>query len=171
MLGYASVSAFHTFSGRNCNAFTNEACLRLVGSPIPPYINRMAYLGSCISCFLPRHLTGHAPIEAPPSSFRDGKNRDQDDRASIFGGTHLASWVCIISYLLGLHHHLVISRRRHVASTSWSLVKRRAGRCRSATATTSRGSHQATPCLVIDFDLFHGHLFLHEDAYMRAVVS
>ncbi|CAI0524565.1 unnamed protein product [Linum tenue] len=34
---------------KNCNHFTNEACMRLTGKPIPGWINRMARLGtSCL---------------------------------------------------------------------------------------------------------------------------
>ncbi|KDO30954.1 hypothetical protein SPRG_04142 [Saprolegnia parasitica CBS 223.65] len=49
---------------KNCNTFSNELCLRLLGVPIPAYVNRMAYLGSFLSCLLPRELTGQAPVEA-----------------------------------------------------------------------------------------------------------
>ncbi|OQS00610.1 hypothetical protein ACHHYP_03269 [Achlya hypogyna] len=48
---------------KNCNTFSNEVCLRLLGIPIPSYVNRIAYLGSFLSCLLPRELTGQAPVE------------------------------------------------------------------------------------------------------------
>ncbi|KAF0699316.1 Aste57867_10106 [Aphanomyces stellatus] len=53
---------------RNCNTFSNEACLRLVGQPIPPYINRIAYFGSCFSCLIPKQLTGDAPVQGGSST-------------------------------------------------------------------------------------------------------
>ncbi|ETW08848.1 hypothetical protein H310_01351 [Aphanomyces invadans] len=54
---------------KNCNTFANEACLRLVGQPIPAYINRIAYLGSCFSCLIPKQLTGEAPVQGSDAMF------------------------------------------------------------------------------------------------------
>ncbi|OQR96821.1 hypothetical protein THRCLA_07161 [Thraustotheca clavata] len=52
---------------KNCNTFANEACLQLLGIPIPSYINRMAYFGSFLSCLLPKELAGNAPVEGSTS--------------------------------------------------------------------------------------------------------
>mmetsp|Transcript_29650 Transcript_29650/g.69710 ORF Transcript_29650/g.69710 Transcript_29650/m.69710 type:complete len:159 (-) Transcript_29650:1491-1967(-) len=51
---------------RNCNSFCDELCMRLVGKHIPPYINRLAYVGSFFSCLLPPSLL-RGPSPAPTS--------------------------------------------------------------------------------------------------------
>ncbi|CAL9098058.1 unnamed protein product [Musa textilis] len=38
---------------KNCNHFCNEACLRLIGKPIPRWINRLARIGFLCTCVLP----------------------------------------------------------------------------------------------------------------------
>lgn len=42
--------------GRNCNHFTNELSLRLLGRPIPRFVNRSAGCVMLFSCCLPRNL-------------------------------------------------------------------------------------------------------------------
>ncbi|CAK4093610.1 unnamed protein product [Aphanomyces euteiches] len=54
---------------RNCNTFSNEACIRLVGQPIPAFVNRIAYFGSCFSCLIPKQLMGDAPVPASETKF------------------------------------------------------------------------------------------------------
>ena len=39
-----------------CNAFADEFLKRLVSNGIPGYVNRMAYIGSYFSCFMPDSL-------------------------------------------------------------------------------------------------------------------
>lgn len=41
---------------KNCNAFADEFLKRLVSTGIPGYVNRMAYIGSYFSCFMPDSL-------------------------------------------------------------------------------------------------------------------
>jgi hypothetical protein len=41
---------------KNCNAFADEFLKRLVSNGIPGYVNRMAYIGSYFSCFMPDSL-------------------------------------------------------------------------------------------------------------------
>ena len=48
---------------RNCNSFANELCLRLLNRPLPPHVNRLAYLGSFFSCCLPPDALGAAPVD------------------------------------------------------------------------------------------------------------
>ena len=48
---------------RNCNSFANELCLRLLKKPCPPYVNRLAWLGSFVSCCLPPETLGGAPVD------------------------------------------------------------------------------------------------------------
>ncbi|CAL9177026.1 unnamed protein product [Musa hybrid cultivar] len=38
---------------KNCNHFCNEACLRLIGKPIPRWVNRLARIGFLCTCLLP----------------------------------------------------------------------------------------------------------------------
>ncbi|KAJ8603506.1 hypothetical protein CTAYLR_005120 [Chrysophaeum taylorii] len=40
----------------NCNAFADALVFELTTAHVPPWINRMALLGSCVACLLPRHL-------------------------------------------------------------------------------------------------------------------
>ena len=47
---------------RNCNSFAQEFIQRLTGKDIPPFVNRMATIGSYFSCLLPQSLTGEAPV-------------------------------------------------------------------------------------------------------------
>jgi deubiquitinase DESI2 len=54
----------------NCNNFANEFCRKLVNKPLPGYINRMAEIGNCCSCLIPKRLLENAPVaESPSSSF------------------------------------------------------------------------------------------------------
>uniref|UniRef100_A0AAV1TJ23 PPPDE domain-containing protein n=1 Tax=Peronospora matthiolae TaxID=2874970 RepID=A0AAV1TJ23_9STRA len=47
---------------RNCNTYADAACQLLLGKPIPAYVNRMAYLGSFLSCLIPVGMTARAPV-------------------------------------------------------------------------------------------------------------
>ena len=38
----------------NCNHFTNEFLLLLIGKGLPPHLNRIAYLGSYLHCIVPQ---------------------------------------------------------------------------------------------------------------------
>ena len=55
---------------KNCNSFADAFVQQLLGSPIPPYVNRLAYFGSFVpQCLLPPQLTnGEAPVEGPSDS-------------------------------------------------------------------------------------------------------
>ena len=52
----------------NCNSFANQLCMRLTGDRCPGYVNRLARLGNCFSCCLPRDLTGASPVNDPSHS-------------------------------------------------------------------------------------------------------
>lgn len=47
---------------RNCNHFCNALSRRLLGRPIPPYINRLADIGNFCSCLLPKQLLEDSPV-------------------------------------------------------------------------------------------------------------
>jgi len=48
-------NAYHIIL-RNCNHFAAELCLRLTGRPLPGWVNRLAYMGSWVSCMLPKDM-------------------------------------------------------------------------------------------------------------------
>ncbi|MQL71193.1 hypothetical protein Taro_003507 [Colocasia esculenta] len=45
-------SSYHLIS-KNCNHFCNDVCVRLVGKPIPRWVNRLANIGLLCNCVLP----------------------------------------------------------------------------------------------------------------------
>jgi hypothetical protein len=47
---------------RNCNHFCNALSWKLLRRPIPAYINRLANVGECCSCLLPKQLLDDSPI-------------------------------------------------------------------------------------------------------------
>jgi len=56
---------------RNCNHFCNALVYQLLRTPIPAYINRIAAVGDCCSCILPKEMLGDSPVggsNTPPSS-------------------------------------------------------------------------------------------------------
>ena len=53
---------------KNCNHFANALTWRLLNRTIPAYVNRLADIGFCCSCFLPKSLIEHAPVGDPTGS-------------------------------------------------------------------------------------------------------
>lgn len=53
---------------KNCNHFAAALCWRLLHKRIPPHVNRMADLGVCCSCLLPRQMLENAPVGDPNAS-------------------------------------------------------------------------------------------------------
>ncbi|XAR54913.1 hypothetical protein NMG60_11030247 [Bertholletia excelsa] len=77
---------------KNCNHFTDEVCMRLMGKRIPGWVNRLARLGSFCNCLLPesihvsavRHLPDHASYsddgsDSAVSSLTDGSEEEELD--------------------------------------------------------------------------------------------
>ena len=62
---------------KNCNAFCNALVLRLLQKPIPSYINRLAQLGNCCSCLLPKQLLEDAPVGG------SGNNRNTGNQSFL----------------------------------------------------------------------------------------
>lgn len=58
---------------KNCNAFADEFLKRLVGNGIPGYVNRMAYIGSYFSCFMPESLN-----QDPTQANNNNNNRSSN---------------------------------------------------------------------------------------------
>jgi hypothetical protein len=46
---------------KNCNHFSKEFVLRLTGQAIPSWVNRLANMGSLVSCLLPKGMGVHHP--------------------------------------------------------------------------------------------------------------
>jgi hypothetical protein len=47
---------------KNCNHFANALTWALLGRSIPAHVNRLADIGVCCSCLLPKQLLEHAPV-------------------------------------------------------------------------------------------------------------
>jgi deubiquitinase DESI2 len=47
---------------RNCNHFANAFCWKLLKKQIPGYVNRLADVGVCCSCLLPKKLLENSPV-------------------------------------------------------------------------------------------------------------
>ncbi|CAA6670229.1 unnamed protein product [Spirodela intermedia] len=73
--------SYHLIS-KNCNHFCNDVCLRLVGTPIPRWVNRLANIGLLCNCVLPvgLHVAG-VRHRAPPSAAAEGSGRRAPRRA------------------------------------------------------------------------------------------
>ncbi|KAL1551329.1 deSI-like protein [Salvia divinorum] len=71
----------------NCNHFCNDACLRLAGSPIPSWVNRLARIGSLCHCIIPSNLNttkvGHHKVEDKACDMEEKKKlRSRSNRFS-----------------------------------------------------------------------------------------
>lgn len=60
---------------KNCNTFANALVYKLLGKGIPAYVNRLADIGFCCSCLLPKSLIEHAPVGDPTGSSSSGGGR------------------------------------------------------------------------------------------------
>ena len=47
---------------RNCNHFCQALCMKLLQKPIPGHVNRIAAIGDCCSCLLPRNMLQDSPV-------------------------------------------------------------------------------------------------------------
>ena len=47
---------------QNCNHFSNDLVKLLLDKDIPNWVNRLAFMGSFFSCFLPRDMVSDAPV-------------------------------------------------------------------------------------------------------------
>jgi hypothetical protein len=56
---------------KNCNHFAAALVWSLLRRPIPSYVNRVAYLGSCFKCLIPPRMLGNAPV-GPNAGYGDG---------------------------------------------------------------------------------------------------
>lgn len=70
---------------KNCNHFTADVCKRLIGKPVPGWVNRLARLGSFFNCVLPDSIKVSAvrDVNAHP----DFSDNDLGSNASILEGS------------------------------------------------------------------------------------
>lgn len=47
---------------KNCNHFANALCWRLLRTPIPAYVNRIADMTFCCACLIPKPMLTQAPV-------------------------------------------------------------------------------------------------------------
>eukprot|EP00531_Pseudo-nitzschia_arenysensis_P010981 CAMPEP_0116144462 /NCGR_PEP_ID=MMETSP0329-20121206/16018_1 /TAXON_ID=697910 /ORGANISM="Pseudo-nitzschia arenysensis, Strain B593" /LENGTH=218 /DNA_ID=CAMNT_0003639893 /DNA_START=73 /DNA_END=725 /DNA_ORIENTATION=- len=82
---------------RNCNHFCNALCWQLLRKPIPAYINRLATVGNCCSCLLPKEMLEDSPVggsggnnqaigQAPGRGFMNRSGDMDSGRANAFSG-------------------------------------------------------------------------------------
>jgi len=64
--------ASYNILNKNCNHFADALVQKLLNKPLPPFINRLANVGSYFSCILPPSVTGAAPVNDPNSSTYSG---------------------------------------------------------------------------------------------------
>ena len=91
---------------RNCNHFANTLCYKLLNKQIPGYINRLADIGMCCSCLLPKSMLKNAPVgdtsttsgsssttsssflvKAPPGRMIMNDRSSTSSTAKVFNGT------------------------------------------------------------------------------------
>lgn len=72
-------NSYHPLT-RNCNTFANELCLRLLKVGIPSYVNRLANMGSALSCFIPQSGLQMLGIAPPTKQLND----DSNDLSNIY---------------------------------------------------------------------------------------
>ena len=52
----------------NCNCFSESLTFALLNKNIPSYVNRLANIGSSISCLIPKSLLGDSPVNESSAS-------------------------------------------------------------------------------------------------------
>lgn len=80
---------------RNCNHFCNALAWQLLGKPIPAYVNRLANVGDCCSCLLPKELLEDSPVHGnknnnDQSSFSQAPGRGFMNRSNGADSSHMA---------------------------------------------------------------------------------
>ncbi|CAB9530953.1 Desumoylating isopeptidase [Seminavis robusta] len=58
---------------KNCNHFASALVYRLLGkNAVPGYVNRIADVGACCACLLPRQMLENAPVGDPNAANNNG---------------------------------------------------------------------------------------------------
>lgn len=68
---------------QNCNHFSNDLVKLLLNKDIPNWVNRLAFMGSFFSCFLPRDMVSDAPVN---------EQEDYPPRVGQYVGTPAANY-------------------------------------------------------------------------------
>ena len=71
---------------KNCNHFCNALVWQLLRRPIPAHINRLANLGDCCSCLLPKELLGDSPVGGSGGNNESSTSSFHPTRASMNRG-------------------------------------------------------------------------------------
>jgi deubiquitinase DESI2 len=66
---------------KNCNHFANAMVYRLLGKEIPGYVNRIAQVGACCACLIPRQMLENAPVGDPDAT-------NNSSSSNSFGGVY-----------------------------------------------------------------------------------
>ena len=129
---------------RNCNHFANALVWRLLGRTIPPHINRLADIGVCCSCLLPKQMLEHAPVGAPNSN--NNHSNSAGSGGSRFGTGRSASVAPTTKAFSGAGAKLGSSSSSSTqSSTASGIASGLAGRFLSAgksLTSPSGGSHR-----------------------------
>lgn len=73
---------------KNCNHFANALVWALLGRTIPPHVNRLADIGTCLSCCLPKKLLQDAPVGPNTEGFQVfGRRNDNSNTVAAFSGS------------------------------------------------------------------------------------
>ena len=72
---------------KNCNHFSDELAIRLLGARIPGWVNRLSYVGQKLSCIIPESVwTGGAPVNGSGGGGGEGDDDDDEGKGSGGGG-------------------------------------------------------------------------------------
>jgi len=72
---------------KNCNHFCNDICLKLTGSPIPRWVNRLARIGLLCNCVLPLGLHVATVQHTPQTQLDEGEKKQLRSSFSRFSGS------------------------------------------------------------------------------------
>ncbi|KAF3450953.1 hypothetical protein FNV43_RR07042 [Rhamnella rubrinervis] len=80
---------------KNCNHFCNDACVRLTGTPIPSWVNRLARIGFMCNCVLPVTLNStkvrHHRIDDKPCEEGEKKKLTSQSNGSTSSNSSSSS--------------------------------------------------------------------------------
>mmetsp|Transcript_34410 Transcript_34410/g.71650 ORF Transcript_34410/g.71650 Transcript_34410/m.71650 type:complete len:242 (-) Transcript_34410:1614-2339(-) len=68
---------------KNCNSFANALCWKLMRKQIPGHVNRLADLGVCCSCLLPKQFLEEAPVGDPNRASGSSSNDREAEKKKI----------------------------------------------------------------------------------------
>ena len=72
---------------KNCNHFANALVYTLLAKQIPTYVNRLANLGSFVSCLLPKKMLENAPVGGDTNNGSSSSGFQVHTRGAMNGKT------------------------------------------------------------------------------------